>query len=110
MKKLMALILVFFAIAFNAQDLQAQQKPEDIAKLKVAELTEKLELTGDQQRAMWRVFVKKESAYAKQVNNQDASDASVVAAKQEIDATLDKEVKAILSPKQYELYSKEVEK
>lgn len=110
MKKFIALIVVLFALAFNAQDAIAQQKPEEIAKLKVAELSETLELTGDQQRALWRAFVKKESAYARQVAGQDLSSAAVANAKKEIDATLDKEVKAVLTPQQYQQYLASIEK
>lgn len=110
MKKLITLLVVMFAIAFSAQDANAQQKPEDIAKTKAAELSKTLELNDDQQRALWRAFVKKESAYAKQVTGQDLSNATVAAAKKEIDATLDKEVKAILTPEQYRLYLASIEK
>lgn len=101
---------VLFAIAFNVQDANAQQKPEDIAKMKVAELNVSLELTGDQQRALWRVLVKKESAYAKQVTGQDLSNSSVASAKKEIDATLEKEAKAILTPEQFKKFMASIEK
>lgn len=109
MKKIITLIVLVFAIAFHSHEAQAQQKPEDIAKMKVAELNETLELTGDQQRAMWRAFVKKESAYARQVTGQDLSNPAVANAKKEIDTTLDKEVKAILTPEQYRLYLASIE-
>lgn len=110
MKKIITLIVVLFAIAFNTQDANAQQKPEDIAKTKAAELSKTLELNDDQQRALWRAFVKKESAYAKQVSGQDLSNSNVAAAKKEIDATLDREVKAILTPEQYNRYLASIEK
>lgn len=110
MKKLIALIAVLFAIAFNAQEVNAQQKPEDIAKMKTAELSEVLELNGDQQRALWRALVKKESAYAKQITGQDLSNATVAAAKKEIDATLEKELKTFLTPEQFKLYLATIEK
>lgn len=110
MKKLITLMAVFFAIAFNIQNINAQQKPEDIAKLKVAELSQTLDLTGDQQRALWRALVKKESAYAKQVNGQDLNNATVAASKKEIDATLNSEVKSILTPEQYKQYLSTIEK
>lgn len=110
MKKIITLIVVLFAIAFTSQNANAQQKPEDIAKTKTAELTKTLELNGDQQQAMWRALVKKESAYAKQVTGQDLSNSTVVATKKEIDATLDERVKAILTPEQYKLYLATIEK
>jgi hypothetical protein len=110
MKKLITLLVLMFAIAFATQNANAQQKPEDIAKVKVAELSESLELTVDQQQAMWRALVRKESAYAKQVTGQDLSNATVAAAKKEIDATLDERVKSILTPEQYKLYLATIEK
>jgi hypothetical protein len=110
MKKLITLIVVLFAFAFNAQDVNAQQKPEEIAKMKTAELSEILNLNGDQQQAMWRALVRKESAYSKQVTGQDLSNATVAAAKKEIDATLDERIKAILTPEQYKLYLTTIEK
>jgi hypothetical protein len=110
MKKLITLIAVLFAFVFNAHDANAQQKPEEIAKLKTAELSEILELNGDQQQAMWRALVKMESAYAKQVTGKDLSNPTVAAAKKEIDATLAERVKAILTPEQYKLYLASIEK
>lgn len=110
MKKIITLIVLLFAIAFNTQNVNAQQKPEDVAKIKTAELSEALELNIDQQQAMWRALVKKESAYARQVTGQDLSNATVAAAKKEIDATLEERVKAILTPEQYKLYLASIEK
>lgn len=109
MKKILSLIILVFALAFNAQDALAQQKPEDIAKIKTATLSETLELTGDQQRALWRALVKKESAYAKQVTGQDLNNAAVRAAKNEIDATLEKDVKAFLTPEQFKQFQASID-
>ncbi|MEX0995503.1 MAG: hypothetical protein WDZ45_00480 [Flavobacteriaceae bacterium] len=99
MKKLITLLLIAFAFTFSVQDANAQQRPEEVAKLKVAELSQTLDLTGDQQRSLWRVMVKKESALAK------AGEST-----QEIEATFDKEIKEILTPEQYKKYLTTIEK
>lgn len=104
MKKLIPLLLIAFAFIFSAQDVNAQQRPEEIAKLKVAELSQNLDLSGEQQRSLWRVLVKKEAAYAKQVAGQDLNSATVANSKKEIEATFDKEIKEILTPEQYKKY------
>ncbi len=99
MKKLITLVLIAFAFIFSVQDVNAQQRPEEVAKLKVAELSQTLDLTGDQQRSLWRVMVKKESALAKEG-----------ASTKEIEATFDKEIKEILTPEQYQKYLTTIEK
>lgn len=110
MKKILTLIVFILAIGFTSQDAQAQQRPEETAKMKVAEISETLDLNGDQQRALFRVFVKKEAAYSKQVAGQDLNNPSVTAAKKEIDATFEKELKAVLSPEQFKKYKSTIEK
>lgn len=110
MKKFLSLIVVIFALAFNSQDANAQQRPEDVAKNKVAEISQALDLSGEQQRALWRVFVKKESAYAKHINGNDLSKPEVAATKKKIDATFDKDLQEVLSPEQYNKYKSTIEK
>lgn len=110
MKKFLSLIVMIFALAFNTQDANAQERPEEIAKNKVAEISQALELTGEQQRALWRVFVKKESAYAKQIKGNDLSNPAVAAAKKDIDATFDKDLQEALTPEQYKKYKSTIEK
>lgn len=109
MKKLIALLVVVFALALSTQDANAQQRPEDAAKIQVAALSETLELNGDDQRALFRVFVKKEAAYSKQVVGKDLSNPTVAAAKKDIDATFEKELKATLTPEQYKKYKATIE-
>ncbi|GGD86872.1 hypothetical protein [Planktosalinus lacus] len=110
MKKFLTLMVFMLAIGFSSQDALAQQRPEDTAKMKVAEITETLNLNGEQQRALFRVFVKKEAAYDKQVAGKDLNNASVLAAKKEIDATFEKELKATLTAEQYQKYKATIEK
>ena len=105
MKKLFfyfAFALFTFAVT---QSATAQQKPEVIAKQKVAQLSQELNLSGEQQRSLFRVYVLKESDYAKQVNGKDLSNPEVAKAKKEIDAALDKGVKDVLTQEQYSKYT-----
>ena len=99
MKNLITLVLIACAFTFTVQDANAQQRPEEVAKIKVAELSQTLELNGEQQRSLWRVLVKKESAISK------AGEST-----QEIEATFDKEIKEILTPEQYKRYLSTIEK
>ena len=106
MKKLF-FYFVFAVFTFAvSQPVQAQQKPEVIAKQKVAELSQELNLSGEQQRSLFRVYVLKESDYAKKVNGKDLSNPEVAAAKKNIDQTLDKGVKRVLTDEQYTKYTK----
>lgn len=96
MKKFVSILAVTFLMLLGSSSVFAQQKPEEIAKVKVAELSEKLELTGDQQRTLFRVFVKKEAAYAKSSISE--------ADKKAVDETFEKELKAALTADQYKQY------
>lgn len=109
MKKLLSILVVVFALAISTQDANAQQRPEEVAKSQVAALSETLELSGEDQRALFRIFVKKEAAYARQVTGQDLSNPTVASAKNEIDATFEKELKAALTPEQFKKYKESVE-
>ena len=86
----------------NAQSLkQDQNKPEVIAKKQTADLSEQLDLTGDQQRAVFRALVSKESNYKKHVNGKDLSDTGVAANKKKIDDVLNTSMKNTLMADQY---------
>ncbi|HPF12257.1 MAG TPA: hypothetical protein PKW08_06880 [Flavobacteriaceae bacterium] len=80
---------------------QDQNSPEVIAKQKTADLSDKLGLNGDQQRAVFRALVVKENSYAKDINGKDLSNANVMAAKKKYDATLDENMKKALTEEQY---------
>lgn len=106
MKKIFFYLLFALFTLGSTQSAFSQAKPEEIAKQKVADLSAKLDLTEKQRRDLFRPFVMKEADYAKQVNGKDLSNAEVANAKNKIDATLDKEVKQILTAEQYAAYKK----
>ena len=104
-------IFKVFAIAFimllgmgsmNAQTLkQDQNTPEAVAKQQTSELSEALGLNGDQQRAVFRALVVKESNYTKYVYGKDSKDAAVIAAKKKHDEVLETAMKKALTEAQY---------
>lgn len=106
MKKLFLLVATALFTLGTIQTAVAQAKPEEIAKAKVAEMSTALDLTGDQQRALFRSFVMKEADYAKQINGKDLNNAEVANAKKAIDTRLDAEVKKVLTAEQYAQYKK----
>ncbi len=95
-------IMLFGMGSLNAQTLtQDQDRPEVIAKAKVADLSTKLDLNGDQQRALFRAYTAHQSNYKKHVIGQDISSPKVQADKQKFDDVLDAAVKKALSESQY---------
>ncbi len=86
----------------TAQNLsQNQDRPEVIAKAKVADLSTKLDLTGDQQRSLFRSYTAHESNYKKHVTGKDISNVKVQADKKKFDAVLQASVKKNLSEAQF---------
>ncbi|NCT17476.1 MAG: hypothetical protein COZ75_07670 [Flavobacteriaceae bacterium CG_4_8_14_3_um_filter_34_10] len=104
MKKIITLGFFAIALFFSTQTISAQERVEDIAKLQVAKLSEAVQLTGEQQRTLFRVFVAKESGYAKQIKGKDLNNTDVAKAKTAIDATFEKELKAVLTAEQFKKY------
>jgi len=107
MKKFITSIsLVCFVLlgmnTMTAQSLsQDAKKPEAIAKEKVADISAKLGLSGDQQRTLFRAYVQKEVNYSKHVTGQDQKSADVIASKKKHDDQLATAVKKVLTPDQY---------
>ncbi len=108
MKNIFKVIAVSFVIllgmgTMNAQTLkQDENKPEVIAKKQTADLTEKLELNGDQQRTVFRALVSKETNYRKYVTGKDMKNAAVMADKKKFDDLLNTSMKETLTAAQYQ--------
>lgn len=108
MKNIVKVIALSFVMllgmgTMSAQGLkQDQNKPEVIAKTKTADLSQKLELNGDQQRAVFRALVSKETNYKKHIVGKDLKDATVMASKKEFDNALDAAMKSTLTAAQYQ--------
>lgn len=107
MKNLIKIVVIAFIIALGVNTASAQgltqntDRPEVVAKKKTSDLNDALTLTGDQQRAVFRALVSKEVGYKKQVNGKDLNNASVKAAKQKIDASLNASMKKALTAEQF---------
>tara|TARA_R100000541_G_C1876548_1_gene81687 strand:- start:255 stop:602 length:348 start_codon:yes stop_codon:yes gene_type:complete len=86
----------------TAQSLsQDGQRPEVIAKQKVADISADLDLTGEQQRTLFRAYVQKEVNYNKGVTGKDQKSATVIAEKKKYDDQLATAVKKVLTAEQY---------
>src|SRR5690606_13428137 len=82
------------AQSVNAQELsQDKSRPEVIAKAETAQLTDALDLNGDQSRAVFRALVAKQVGYQKNADN--------AAEKKKLDEQLKDSMKKILSADQY---------
>lgn len=107
MKNLLSVLAISCIMLFGmgnitAQSLtQDQDRPEVVAKTKVADLSSKLDLSGDQQRALFRAYTAHESNYRKHVKGQDIASPKVQADKKKFDAVLKDAVKKSLNEAQY---------
>lgn len=86
----------------TAQSLsQNQDRPEAIAKVKVADYATKLDLNSEQQRALFRAYTTHESNYKKNIVGKDISDPKVQADKKKFDSNLEDAVKKVLTEAQF---------
>ncbi len=107
MKNLIKIVTFAFIMVLGVNSATAQgltqdgARPEVVAKKKTSELSQALNLNGDQQRAVFRALVSKEVGYKKQVNGKDLNNASVKAKKQKIDVSFMVSMKKNLTAEQY---------
>ncbi len=98
----LACFVVLGMTTTTAQSLsQDSQRPEVIAKQKVADLSADLGLSGEQERSLFRAYVQKEVGYNKSVTGKDQKSASVIAEKKKYDDQLAAAVKKAVTPEQY---------
>ncbi|MGK0427640.1 MAG: hypothetical protein ACJAUR_001754 [Ulvibacter sp.] len=81
---------------------QDADRPEVIAKTKTADLSETLQLNGDQQRSVFRALVANEVSYKKNISGKNPSDAQVISDKKKFDDALMTSMKKTLTPEQFE--------
>lgn len=87
----------------NAQGLPiSNDRPEAIAKKKVAMIYEVIELSGEQERALFRAYVKREVGIKKHVAGKDGNDPVVQQQKNVIDNELTNTVQKELTSEQFE--------
>ena len=108
MKNLITVIAFILVMLFSIDGAVAQSltqdadRPEVIAKTKTADLSEKLQLNGDQQRSVFRALVANEVSYRKNINGKNLSDAKVSADKKKFDDALITSMKKTLTADQFE--------
>lgn len=113
MKKILStatlgVLLFLGSIAVQAQGLTvSDNRPENIAKEKVSMINDQLELSGDQQRALFRAYVKREVGIKKHIADKDSNSPAVQQQKSTLDNNLEKEVQKELTPEQFAQWKKE---
>ncbi|WP_103051522.1 hypothetical protein [Hanstruepera neustonica] len=106
---LFSVIALFFVGMQNSVAQEKKQRPEEIAKIKTHDLHQLVDLTGEQQGEIFKVFVDAESnmsAISSQGQNIQASQKT----KSAVLENTNTRIKAILNPEQYAIYLKSLEK
>lgn len=107
MKKLFTLLVFTFAMVLGTQTVSAQEAkkvheaPEVVAKEKVHQLHTQVNLSGEQQTALFRAYVAKDYNYNKYLTGLDKNSADYKKKKAEYDASFDETAKRTLSAEQY---------
>src|SRR5690554_8198468 len=113
MKKILStatlgVLLFLGSIAVQAQGLTvSDNRPENIAKEKVSMINEQLDLSGDQERALFRAYVKREVGIKKHIENKDSNSQAVQNQKALLNKDLEKAVEKELTAEQFEQWKKE---
>jgi hypothetical protein len=107
MKNLITIIAFATAMLFGPANTVAQSlslnsdRPEVIAKTKTASLNQKLELSGEQQRSVFRALVAKEVNYRKKINGKDITDVKVIAEQKNFDDAYTASMRETLTAAQF---------
>lgn|SRR5690625_4570749 len=113
MKKILSTAALGFLLFLGTTAVQAQElavsndRPEGIAKEKVSMIHDQLDLSGDQQRALFRAYVKREVGIKKHVADKDGSSPAVLELKSKLEQDLEKAVKKELTAEQFATWKKE---
>lgn len=107
MKNLLSILAITAFLFIGNQDVNAQtltsnnDRPEAIAKTKIADLDKSLDLTDTQERTLFRAFVQREVNYSRYVNNPEIDAVSAKANKAKYDNAFDAAMKKTLTEAQY---------
>jgi len=111
MKNLLTIVAFAFIMLLGVNSAGAQtlkqdaDRPEVVAKQKTADLSETLNLNGDQQRSVFRAMVANEVNYRKHINGKDMNNAKVIADKKKFDDVLTTSMKKVLTADQYKKWA-----
>jgi|SRR5690554_12179 len=104
----LGVLLFLGSIAVQAQGLAVSDKrPENIAKEKVSMINEQLDLSGDQERALFRAYVKREVGIKKHIADKDANSPAVQQQNAILNKDLEKAVEKELTAEQFAQWKKE---
>lgn len=111
MKRLLHIFIIGFLVTTGniyAQGLRVSgDKPESIAKEKVDQIVSALDLNGNQERALFRAYVKHEVGFKKYIDNSDLQSGSNSQEKANLVMDLEKAVRKELTAEQFERWKKE---
>jgi hypothetical protein len=112
MKNLLSIVAFAFVIMLGTQNVSAQNlsqkqdRPEVAAKAQLHELTNLLNLTGDQGRTIYRSLVSREVNYRKSVEANGDKSPQTTSDKKKTDAEFDATMKKVLKQEQYNTWKK----
>lgn len=107
MKRILQLVLLVVAFGFASQGAQAQtltesaDKPDVVAKAEVAKLDAALNLTDEQERTLFRIFLAKEVNYRKNVAGKDPNNPNVSHSINKIKENFETGMEETLTERQY---------
>lgn len=114
MKNLFSIIVFAFVIMLSAPSVSAQSisqnqdRPEVAAKTQLLELTSQLDLTGEQNRTLYRALVTKEVSIRK--SKLDENKATMVADQKKANDVFYSQMKKTLTPEQFKKWESSLKK
>ena len=114
MKNLFSIIAFAFVMMLSVQNVSAQSvsqnqdRPEVVAKTQLLELTSQLELTGEQNRTLYRALVTQEVSLRK--SDLDENKATSVADKEKANKVFYDQMKKTLTPEQFKKWESSLKK
>ena len=104
-----ACVIMFSLHTVSAQNVsQNQDRPEVIAKTQLLELSNSLDLTGEQNRTLYRALVTQEVSLRK--SNLDENKATSVADKEKANKVFYDQMKKTLTPEQFKKWENSLKK
>ena len=98
----LGILLFLGSVVVHAQGLTVSDKrPENIAKEKISMIQKEIELSGDQQRALFRAYVKREVGIKKHIADKDPKSPAVQQQKSILNNELEKAVEKELTVEQF---------
>jgi len=111
MKNLLSIIAFAFVMMLSTQSVvaqnlsQNQDRPEVAAKAELQELTNQLNLSGDQGRTLYRAIVTKEVSYRKSAEANGANSAQLAKDQKKADEIFYAEMKKVLKEDQFKKWT-----